>query len=63
MKMDAQKKIAELEQRIVALENALKYSAGMHKTYVYQTQSGLFGHHWANMWSEFELAMKEAFGR
>lgn len=65
MKIDAQTKIAELEQRIVALEEAMAKKTTVTTTRVETTvgRSAVFGKDWDNMWASFEQVMKNAFGR
>lgn len=58
-----QEKIAELEQRIVRLEEQAQDRK--KKTVLvatpYSKGTSFFGPHWHKMWEEFHLAMKEIF--
>jgi hypothetical protein len=64
MKVSLQSKIAELEQRIIALEERERLFMRQYsqQTISYDT-SGVFGMHWDKMWEEFHLVMKAAFGK
>lgn len=57
-KVSLQAKIAELESRIVALEQGLTGKT-VQTTVTYGAKP--FGEHWRKMWDEFHLAMKESF--
>ncbi len=57
-KMSVQAKIAELESRIVALEEK-RTVVSATTTRIVSAQP--FGEHWHKMWEEFHLMMKEVF--
>lgn len=68
MKIPVQEKIAELEQRIAALEKDATEHFGTSYEYFAVDQNGLqyhdaFGEHWDKMWGEFHLVMRSVFGR
>lgn len=63
MKIDAQSKIAELERRIVALEEAAKERLGTSRERIVVERGGIFGEDWDKMWASFDRVMKRAFGR
>lgn len=56
MKVPVQEKMAELEQRIIALETALR------KRGDYRLRSFAVNEHWKAMWREFDALFKEVFG-
>ncbi len=65
-KMSVQEKIAELEARILGLEERerLKVWQYSQQTVTHTTTVGTpFGEHWTKMWNEFHLAMKDTFKR
>jgi hypothetical protein len=55
-----QQKIAQLEERVAALEKAhgVRYVTTITETV---TSSKIFGEHWDKMWHHFHEMMKEAF--
>ena len=61
MKIDAQRKIAELESRIVALEKACRIHAGVTRQFSMPYEPA-WRRHWDMMWKEFDLMMRKAFG-
>jgi hypothetical protein len=71
-KMSAQEKIAQLESRIVYLEDQVEKIRNLKvittttttdSFYARVDEEGIFGAHWNRMWAEFDLVMKKAFGR
>lgn len=64
-KMSAQEKIAQLEARIVYLEEQVEKIRNMKITFVARPgeDDGVFGTHWDRMWEQFDLVMKRAFGK
>lgn len=60
MKVDAQLKIAELEQRIANLEKINALRAELRQC-VGKIKPITFGEHWEKMWEEFHLMMKDIF--
>lgn len=66
MKIPIQEKVAELERRIQALEEAQQKQGYVKMNYsgtISQEQHDkIFGSNWKKMWSYFDKVMKEAFG-
>lgn len=62
-KISVQEKIAELETRIVGLEERERLLMRRYSQHFQQTVTltGPFGEHWKKMWDEFHLMMKEVF--
>lgn len=63
-KISVQEKIAELESRIVGLEERERLMTRQYsqQTVTHTTTVGTpFGEHWHKMWDEFHLAMKGIF--
>lgn len=65
MKIPLQEKIAELERRIVRLEEHARGDTGAIYSRITKNGKAIegkrFGPHWSKMWEEFHLAMKEMF--
>lgn len=61
MKISAQEKIAELEGRIVALEDQMRNLQSSTVCTKLASES-VFGADWKAMWASFDRVMKKAFG-
>lgn len=67
MKIPIQEKVAELERRIQALEEAQQQKQGYVKmkysgTITQEEHDKIFGSNWKRMWMYFDKVMKAAFG-
>ena len=63
MKVPIQEKVAELESRVALLEKALNLHSTITHTFSSSPPDGVMWKHWDNMWQEFNLVMKTAFGK